>query len=86
LAKKLLHNVPQEVFILAVEAADCLTLGGEMHAAVKSAMELTAELVREIVRDWKSFGPEEDKKSTDILKSAIATVSAHWGPERLAVI
>ena len=86
LAKKLLHNVPQEVFILAVEAADCLTLGGEMHAAVKSAVELVAELVQQIVQDWKPFSPEHGQDSADVLKRAVATVSARWGPERLVVI
>jgi hydrogenase maturation protease len=86
LAKELLLNVPQEVIILAVEAADCLTLGLEMHAAVKSAVGLAVELVQEIVQNWKPVDPEHDQESADALKYAITTVSAHWGPERLAVI
>ncbi len=38
LARKLGFKVPQEVTILAVETADCLTLGGEMHVAVAAAI------------------------------------------------
>ena len=48
LAKELLFNVPNDVVILAVEAADCFTLGGKMHDAVRSAAEVTADLAAEI--------------------------------------
>jgi hydrogenase maturation protease len=38
LARKLGFSVPTEVVILAVEAADCLTLGAPMHPAVAAAL------------------------------------------------
>lgn len=38
LARKLGFPIPTEVVILAVEAADCLTLGGPMHPAVAAAL------------------------------------------------
>ncbi|HOK46754.1 MAG TPA: hydrogenase maturation protease [Bryobacteraceae bacterium] len=47
LARKLGYNVPKEVIILAVEAADCLTIGGEMHPGVAAAIP---ELVERVVR------------------------------------
>jgi len=43
-------RVPAEVTIIAVEAADCLTLGGPMHPAVAAAIPRVIELVREITR------------------------------------
>jgi hydrogenase maturation protease len=85
LAKELLLNVPKDVIILAVEAADCLTLGGTMHDAVKSAVGLVVELVAEIVQNWK-LAEAHDEDSADALRRAIATVSARWGSERLVVI
>jgi hydrogenase maturation protease len=86
LAKELLLNVPKDVIILAVEAADCLTLGGKMHDAVKSAVGLAADLVAEITHNWKPADAHRDKDSGDGLTRAIATVSARWGSERLVVI
>jgi hydrogenase maturation protease len=85
LARELLLNVPKDVIILAVEAADCLTLGGKMHDAVKSTVGLVVDLVAEIAQNWK---PTEahDRDSGDGLTRAIATVSARWGSERLVVI
>lgn len=38
LARQLGFPVPADVVILAVEAADCLTLGGPMHPAVAAAL------------------------------------------------
>jgi len=86
LAKELQLNVPKEVVALAVEAADCLTLGGRMHDAVKSAVLLTAELVAEITHNWKPAGVHHVQDSGDGLRRAIVTVSARWGSERLVVI
>ena len=86
LAKELLLNVPKDVIILAVEAADCLTLGGKMHDAVKSAVGMVADLVAEIAQNWKPADAHHDKDSGDGLRRAIATVSARWGSERLVVI
>src|SRR5208282_2739713 len=86
LAKELLLNVPKDVIILAVEAADCLTLGGKMHDAVKSAVELVADLVGEIAQSCQTPDAHQDEDAGDGLRRAIATVSARWGSERLVVI
>jgi len=86
LAKELLLNVPQEVIILAVEAADCLTLGGEMHEAVKSAVGLVADLVAEIAAHWNPSDAQHPEGSGDGLGRAIAAVSSRWGSERFVVI
>jgi hydrogenase maturation protease len=85
LARELLLNVPEEVILLAVEAADCLTLGGEMHDAVKSAVGLVADLVGKIGQNWKPAGAHQDTDSGGGLSRAIAIVSARWGSERLVV-
>jgi hydrogenase maturation protease len=84
LARELLLNVPDDVIILAVEAADCLTLGGKMHVAVESAVGMAADLVAEMVQNWKPDGAR-DEDSGDGLRRAIATVTARWGSERLVV-
>jgi hydrogenase maturation protease len=86
LAKELLLNVPKEVVVLAVEAADCLTLGGRMHDAVESAVGLATDLVAEIAQELEPAGLRRDQDSGDGLTRAIATVSARWGSERLVVI
>ena len=86
LARELLHNVPKDLIILAVEAADCLTLGGKMHEAVKSAVGLVADLVAEIAYNGMPADAEQDQVSGDGLKRAIAVVSARWGSERLVVL
>jgi hydrogenase maturation protease len=86
LARKLLLPVPEEVIILAVEAVDCMTLGGEMHAAVKSAVGLVGELVQEIARCWKPKDAERDSNPAHDLQHAIAAVSTRFGPDRFAVI
>jgi hydrogenase maturation protease len=86
LAKELLLNVPNDVTIMAVEAADCLTLGGKMHDAVKSAVGLVADLVAELVQDFEPVGAHPDEDSGDGLRRAIAVVSARWGSDRLVVI
>ena len=51
--------VPETVVVLAVEAADCSTLGGEMHPAVRAAIPLLLDKVREIIeppREPKTAG------------------------------
>jgi len=85
LAKELLHNVPKDVIILAVEAADCLTLGGEMHEAVKSAVGLVADLIGEITQDGKARGDNSDKMLGDKLSDAVKAVTASWGSDRVVV-
>lgn len=47
LARKLGLPAPGEVTIIAVEAADCLTVGGEMHEAVRAAIPKAVELILE---------------------------------------
>jgi hydrogenase maturation protease len=85
LARELLLNVPKDVIILAVEAADCLTLGGKMHDAVKSAVGLVADLVAELASNWTREGAHHGDDSPESLRRAIAIVSARWGSERLVV-
>jgi len=86
LAKELLLNVPKDVIILAVEAADCLTIGGKMHDAVESAVGLVVDLVAEIEQNCKPADVRDDKDFGDRIMRAIATVTARWGSERLVVI
>jgi hydrogenase maturation protease len=45
-ARQLDLEAPREVLILAVEAADCLTVGGPMHPAVEAAIPEVVELIR----------------------------------------
>ncbi|KRT75853.1 MAG: hydrogenase maturation protease, hydrogenase 2 maturation protease [Armatimonadetes bacterium CSP1-3] len=49
LARTLRLPAPQEVVILAVEAADCITVGGAMHPAVRAAVPLIVGQVASIV-------------------------------------
>jgi hydrogenase maturation protease len=49
LGKKLEMPVAQDVLIIAVEAGDCLTLGGNMTPAVESAIPEVARRVMEMV-------------------------------------
>lgn len=49
LARKLGFDAASEVVIVAVEAADCLTLGGEMHPNVRAAIPRVIELARELI-------------------------------------
>jgi hydrogenase maturation protease len=86
LARKLLLNVPQDVIILAVEVTDCLTLGGAMHHAVKSAVELVTDMVAEIAHLGQPVEAHHNEYSGDGFGRAIATVTARWGKNRLVVI
>jgi hydrogenase maturation protease len=86
LAKELLLKVPEEVIILAVEAADCLTLGGKMHADVQAAVELAVDFVGAIAFEWMPADARLDRVSGDGFARAIATVTARWGSERFVVI
>lgn len=49
LSRRLGLPVAEEVAILAVEAADCATLGGEMHPAVRAAIPVLIRIVRDSV-------------------------------------
>ena len=48
-ARALGMPVPGEVIILAVEAFDCMTFGGAMHAAVESAVSPAVDLLGELL-------------------------------------
>ena len=86
LARELLLSVPKDVIILAVEAVDCLALGGAMHDAVRSAVEVATDLVAEIALIRQPAGTHHDEDSGDGFGRAIATVTARWGAKRLVVI
>jgi hydrogenase maturation protease len=85
LGRKLVLPVPEEVIILAVEAVDCLTLGGEMDPAVKSAVGLVAELVGEIVQCTRAATAEPAVALADCWHRAFETVSARYAPGRVVV-
>lgn len=52
LGRKLGLLVPQELVFVVVEAADCLTIGGAMHPAVRSALPVVTERVEEQLAAW----------------------------------
>jgi hydrogenase maturation protease len=54
LARALNLNAPREVLIIAVEAADCLTVGGPMHPAVEAVVPVIAEMVESKSRNFAS--------------------------------
>lgn len=56
LGRKLRLPVPQEVVIIAVEAADCLTVGGAMHPAVQAAIPVMVNLMQEVIQGWQQGG------------------------------
>ncbi len=58
LGRKLALHVPERVIILAVEAADCLTVGGAMSPEVRAAMPAIVATVEEIVAEWYGNGFE----------------------------
>ncbi len=49
LARELGLPTAHNIAVLAVEAADCSTLGGEMHPAVRSAIPALADMVRHML-------------------------------------
>ncbi len=49
LGRELGQRVPDEVVILAVEAGDCLTIGGQMTNAVRAAIAIVVQRVEELV-------------------------------------
>ena len=48
--RKLNLPVPEEVTIVAVEAADCFLIGGKMHPAVEAAVPRVTDLVARILQ------------------------------------
>jgi len=51
LARQLGLSVAEEVVFLAVEAADCLTLGAEVHPAVQEAIPRLLGMLRNLMHD-----------------------------------
>jgi len=49
LGERLALPIPEKVVIIAVEAADCLTVGGAMHPAVRDAVPRVVNLIRRLV-------------------------------------
>lgn len=47
--KRLNLPVPEEIVVVAVEAADCTTVGGAMHPEVRSAASSVMELVEQFL-------------------------------------
>ena len=56
LSKYLGLPVAKEVFILAVEATNCSTMGGDMHPAVRAAIRPLVETVRNRIGAVDRFG------------------------------
>lgn len=54
LARSLGLEAPAEVVIIAVEAADCLTVGAPMHSAVAAAIPRAVELVSQYRGQFRS--------------------------------
>lgn len=50
LGRALQLAVPERLTLIVVEAADCFTVGGEMHPAVTAAVPAVIEFAREILR------------------------------------
>lgn len=55
LGRALNLDVPEEVTIIAVEPADCLTVGGEMHPSVQAAVP---KVLKIITQGGKGVPPE----------------------------
>ena len=59
LARHLSLNVAKRISLVAVEAADCTTVGGVMHPAVRAAIRSVATIVRNLVSEpGESLSPE----------------------------
>jgi hydrogenase maturation protease len=62
IARSLHLSVAESVVVLAVEAADCSTLGGAMHPAVREAMPVLLDKVRKMIESKeKSNNPPGDQ-------------------------
>lgn len=63
LARTLELPVPTEVAIIAVEAADCSTVGGAMHPAVRRAVSKVAALVQQMLAQEQGEGSAKNQQS-----------------------
>lgn len=64
LGRKLQLDVPKDVIIIAVEPADCLTVGGAMTPAVKEAVPIVVNLVQRLANQ-----PRLDRTSLETARS-----------------
>ena len=56
--RKLHLDVPKEIIVIAVEASDCITVGGPIHPDVQSAIPEVVELVGQFLANGKFDNPE----------------------------
>ena len=56
--RKLHLDVPKEIIVIAVEASDCVTVGGPIHPDVQSAIPEVVELVGQFLANGKFDNPE----------------------------
>src|ERR1035441_6531977 len=56
--RKLHLDVPKEIIVIAVEASDCITVGGPIHPDVQSAIPEVVELVGRFLADGTLDIPE----------------------------
>jgi hydrogenase maturation protease len=56
--RKLHLDVPKEIIVIAVEASDCITVGGPIHPDVQSAIPEVVELVGRFLAKGKLDNPE----------------------------
>jgi len=59
LGRRVCLPVPEETVILAVEAADCTTVGGPMHPRVRAAIPAVVRLAQGIVQGWRKGGARQ---------------------------
>ncbi|MGE5361305.1 MAG: hydrogenase maturation protease [Bacteroidales bacterium] len=53
LGRRLGLHVPAEIVILAVEAGDCLTIGGPMSTEMRAAIPVIEGMIREQLARWR---------------------------------
>ena len=56
--RKLHLDVPKEIIVIAVEASDCITVGGPIHPDVQSAIPEVVELVGRFLANGRFDNPE----------------------------
>ena len=56
--RKLHLDVPREIIVIAVEASDCITVGGPIHPDVQSAIPEVVELVGRFLANGPLDNPE----------------------------
>jgi hydrogenase maturation protease len=56
--RKLHLDVPKDIIVIAVEASDCITVGGPIHPDVQSAIPEVVELVGRFLANGTLDNPE----------------------------